>query len=352
MADNPDPDTVARVKRGATARLLAIPGVVAVGIGQKVVGDDHTGVPAIKVFVRDKRPLAEVPADEVIPAAIDGVPTDVEIGGDRIPIAAVDQPGVFDLRAQKSDVTTYRPLVGGCRITTRGGHLGSTGGCLLQDTGTPDAGYLLTNHHVVKAPDIAEVVPGVTRVGQPIGSVGDAKPYNDTVGVFAGGGETAERDEAVVRLSPGMKWQAKIVDIGLVAGSHTLTQADVTVTGKPYQVAKRGQKSKVTGGTIVALAVTSADADNLITVKPNPNSAAGTDTVFFVIEGDSGSALVNGANEVVGLLFARDETGLGYAYHIDHVLKRLKDIDGLSLKVASSKNAGEVHKVPGANLDG
>jgi S1-C subfamily serine protease len=352
MADKPDFDTVARVKRDATARLLAIPGVSAVGIGQKVVGDDHTGVPAIKVFVRAKRPLAEVPAGEVIPAEIDGVPTDVEVGGKPIPIAAVDQPGVFDLRAQKSDVTTYRPVIGGGRIVTRGGHLGGTGGCLLQDTATPDAGYLLTNHHVIKAPDIAEVTAGDTKVGQPIGSVSDAKVYNDIIGVFAGGGETADRDEAVVRLSPGLKWQAKIVDVGLVAGSHPLTQADVTVAGQPYKVAKRGQKSKLTGGTISALEVTSADADNLITVKPNPNPAAGTDTVFFAIEGDSGSALVNAANEVVGLIFARDDTGLAFAYHIDHVLKRLKDVDGLSLKVAAAQTAGEVHKVPAVRFDG
>jgi hypothetical protein len=43
-----DPQTVARVKRDATQRLLAIPSVVAVGIGQKVIGGQHTGEPALR----------------------------------------------------------------------------------------------------------------------------------------------------------------------------------------------------------------------------------------------------------------------------------------------------------------
>lgn len=349
MADN----RVSRIKREATARLLAIPGVTAVGIGPKVVGGDHTGIPAIKVFVRVKRPLPQVPAGEVIPAEIDGVPTDVSVGGGPVPAAAVDQPGVFRVKTLTTDREVYRPLVGGGRITTQGGHHGGTGGCLLQDTAHPDAGYLLTNFHVIKAEDIADVTVGVTKVGQPIGTIKEQGPVKDIIGVFAGGNETGVRDEAVVRLDPGTEWQAQIEGIGLVAGTHTVTLADITVAGKPYRVAKRGQESKVTGGTVHAIEATTGIADNLIVVSPNPDPRAGDPgaggaITFFLVRGDSGSALVNAANEVVGLLFAfdKDDPGLGLAYPIDHVLQRLQAVDGLSLKVATSTNPAEVHTVP------
>jgi hypothetical protein len=61
----------------ARARLFGISGVHAVGIGTKIVGDEFTHEPAIMVFVEKKRPLVELEAEEVIPAVIDGVKTDV-----------------------------------------------------------------------------------------------------------------------------------------------------------------------------------------------------------------------------------------------------------------------------------
>src|SRR5882724_3139223 len=257
-----DPDTVARVKRNATVRLLAIPGVVAVGIGQKVVGDRHTGEPAIKVFVRAKRAPADVPAGEAIPPSIDGVLTDVEVGGDPTPIAAIDQPGK-PVRGQFADLTTYRAVVGGGRIVTFGGCPGGTGGCLLWDAQNHDVGYLLTAFHVIQGPDIAGLTKDVSKIGQPKGVEISKRCCNDIIGVFAGGEQNAERDEALVKLKAKMKWQAKIADIGMVAGSHTLVQSDLTIPHTPYKVAKRGQTSKVTGGIVTALNATTSEADNL-----------------------------------------------------------------------------------------
>ncbi len=346
-----DPGTIAQVKRDATQRLLAIPDVVAVGIGQKVTGDQHTGEPAIKVFVRRKRPLAEVPQDEVIPLSIDGVLTDVEIGGDPIPIVEpVAMPGVFDLSAQTQDHKTYRPVVGGGRIVTRGSCTGGTGGCLLWDKQNHDVGYVLTSFHVVAARDIDLATAGVLKIGQPTGQDSSSACCNDIVGTHVGGGQTGERDEALVELLPRTKWQAQIVDIGLVAGTHTLVQEDVQVAGNPYEVAKRGQRSKVTGGLITALDATTTEADNLIIIRPNLPADAGTAIVFFAIGGDSGAALVNSDREVVGLVWARDDLGNGYAYHIDHVLKRLNDIDGFDLEVAVSDDPDAVHIVPGGTF--
>ena len=53
------------------------------------------------VFVEKKKPVSELRPEEVIPAEIDGVKTDVYES--EIP------------RIHAADTTRYRPLVGGCR---------------------------------------------------------------------------------------------------------------------------------------------------------------------------------------------------------------------------------------------
>jgi len=361
---SPDRETVYRVKQAATPRLLAIPNVVAVGIGPKIVGGQAVGQPAIKVFIRRKLPADQVPADELIPPMIDGVPTDVEVGGEPVPVAVpVDQPGaigVLDVRTRPSvastklrpDLATYRTpgLIGGAQLTSVGSQAHGTLGCLLWDPANHDVGYALTNMHVVQAPDLSPVTKDVSKVGQPDGVDCSKKCCNDVIGTFAGGGRGADRDEALVKLSPGLKWQAQIKDIGLVAGTDTLDQTkDQVHGGMKYPVAKRGRTTGVTGGWINAVDATSHETDNLLIIAPNPNpDASGGEITFFDIEGDSGSAVVNKDNKVVGLLYARDDQGNGYAYHIDHVLARLKTTDHITVAVATTTDPAEVHTVPGA----
>ena len=347
------PEMIARVKRDATGRLLAIPNVVAVGIGPKMAGGRATGEPAIRVFVRQKLPADQVPADELIPPTIDGVLTDEELGDDPVPLAGpapVDRPAAIGVLDLPKDLTTYRTaVVGGARIVTVGSTVGGTLGCLMWDPSNHAIGYGLTVMHVITPSDITSVTKNVTKVGQPKGTDSSSKCCNDVIGVWAGGGWTVERDEALVKLSPGMKWKAQITEIGPVAGQRSLTQADVT--GGGYKVAKRGELTRLTGGTISALQATTSELDNLIIIKPNPNPAAASGAVtFFAFEGDSGAALVNAANEVVGLVHSRDGLGNGFAYHIDHVLARLKSKDGLTVEVASATDPHEVHTVPGGTF--
>ena len=363
----PDPSAeerharIAQVKQDWAQRLLANPNVVAVGIGPKIVAGEATGEPAIRVFVRSKLPPDQVPPDELIPPEIDGVTTDVAVGGEPVPVAApVDAQGavgVLDVRANPvkhahaktpPDDGSHRPLTGGHQIAPvdSNGYVG-TMGCLLWDPANHDVGYALTNMHVVKPPDVPTVTTNVSKLGQPDGSDSSSRCCSDVIGVWAGGGKSADRDEALVKLAPGQKWQARIEDVGLVAGAHPLTLPEVT--GVKYKVAKRGRTTKLTGGTIAALQATTGVADNLIIVDPNPNpGAAAGEIVFFDIEGDSGSALVNSANEVVGLIWARNDAGQGIAFEIGHVLGRLQATDGVTVEVASSTDENEVHVVPGA----
>jgi hypothetical protein len=72
-----DLDRIREVKRGAAARLHAIPGVHGVGVGGKIVGGKDTGELAVAVFVVEKRRREELPEGELVPSEIDGVKTDV-----------------------------------------------------------------------------------------------------------------------------------------------------------------------------------------------------------------------------------------------------------------------------------
>jgi hypothetical protein len=89
------------VKKSAQSRLMAIPGVHAVGIGAKYVGGQPTQEPAIIVFVVKKKLLSELAANEVVPPEIDGVKTD---------IIETDEPTLHD------DDSSYRPIKGGIQL--------------------------------------------------------------------------------------------------------------------------------------------------------------------------------------------------------------------------------------------
>jgi hypothetical protein len=70
-------DQILEVKEDAEARLRTIPGVHAVGISKKVVGGKPTGELCITVFLVEKKPLDQLAPEAIVPALIDGVPTDV-----------------------------------------------------------------------------------------------------------------------------------------------------------------------------------------------------------------------------------------------------------------------------------
>src|SRR5437588_8403340 len=99
----PDLDRIREIKEAAQRRLLAIPGVHAVGIGAKYVHGQNTAEPAIIVFVEKKKPVSELQPYEVIPPEIDGVKTDV---------VEAEKPELH----VDPDEDKYRPLDGGVQL--------------------------------------------------------------------------------------------------------------------------------------------------------------------------------------------------------------------------------------------
>jgi hypothetical protein len=67
-------EDVRRIKEAAEPHLLSLPGVQGVSVGYKQVGGKQTGTLAIIVYVEKKQ---DVPAQDAIPAEVQGIPTDV-----------------------------------------------------------------------------------------------------------------------------------------------------------------------------------------------------------------------------------------------------------------------------------
>lgn len=69
------------VKARHEADLMNRPGVIGVGVGLRQRDGITTDEVAIVVLVEEKRPPADVPAGELLPEMVEGVPVDViEVG--------------------------------------------------------------------------------------------------------------------------------------------------------------------------------------------------------------------------------------------------------------------------------
>jgi hypothetical protein len=111
---------------------------------------------------------------------------------------------------------------------------------------------------------------------------------------------------------------SKIEDVARV------TQADLDASGD-YAVFKVGRRTSKTAGRVVDIAATTTSGVRIIEIQATAPDCSGINQ--FAAEGDSGSAVINAQNRLVGLLYAKG-TGTaadrGYASHIHPVLDKLK----------------------------
>jgi len=92
------------LQNGVEELLLKIPGVHHVSIGLKETGGHVTDTLCIRIYVREKKDTSNLQSHEVLPSEINGIPTDVNI-----------IPGFKACIDEKQ----YRPLKGGIQITNR-----------------------------------------------------------------------------------------------------------------------------------------------------------------------------------------------------------------------------------------
>lgn len=129
MAD--DIDQVRSALKTAKARLHACANVVASGIGYKVKQGKTTSDLSVVCSVTRKMPAAQLAASDLVPKTIDGVPTDVVETG--------------SIRALQSHTARHRPAPGGVSIGHRDITAGTLG-CLVRKNNQT---FILSNNHVL-----------------------------------------------------------------------------------------------------------------------------------------------------------------------------------------------------------
>jgi hypothetical protein len=303
------------------------PEIKSVDLGLKMTGGLLTDELAWRIFIDQKKSKSDLPASQLIPEEILGIPTDIQLTAQEVVVLAGEP-----------DEGKYDPLWAGIQITGSG--LVGTLGCFVKLIGDTKV-HILSAHHVLMGPTgaVGDIV------GQPYspcnlcccscGEIG--KVVNGVVGTV--GGPNNKVDAAIAILhgqTPGdtksVNFSNSIVGIGPIFGSGIVTVGDV--------VRKRGKSSLVTTGT-----VTSVTASVSVDMTPggSPTMVTFIDQIEITpigadpmgIGGDSGSALVNASNQVVGLVFAAGPLK-AYANTIDNVSTQLGGIEILSSGTAGT----------------
>jgi hypothetical protein len=290
--------------------LLKKKNVVAVCTGQKYIKGVNTRRAAIVVFVTQKIPISQLSAEDIVPDTIDGIKSDVQISG---PIKAL----AFD-RTKK-----WRPAPGGVSI----GHPLITAGTLGMIVRKGNIRYILSNNHVLANSNNAKIgdetwQPGKYDGGGAMDLIGHLADFI-TIN-FLGDGSTCP-------VARGWAWVfnafAKLfhrksrqktyslennkVDCAITRPFDEDVSEEILEIGVPNGfnmselnvgdvIKKSGRTSGLNEGTVIGM-------DGVASVGYDDKIAVFEDQIFttqIAQGGDSGSAVLNERNQVVGLLFA------------------------------------------------
>jgi len=315
----PERSDVTRVKELHKAVILSKPNVVGVGTGYKMKSGQQTSELSIVTLVKRKLPPTALKAEALIPAQVDGIPTDVlEVG---------------EIHALAVPTDRWRPAPGGVSI----GHYNITAGTLgvvVRDRATGTRLILSNNHVLANSNDASEgdpiLQPGPAdggiigrdtianllrfhpiRYGSEPGTCGLANFYaavgNFLAKLFGSSHrlETIREDSAAVNyvdcalarpISDG-----DVLDEILVVG--TVTGTVEASLGMPLR--KSGRTTGYTIGEVLVLdATVDVSYGTLQTARFEGQIIAGA----MSAGGDSGSLVVSGdPPKAVGLLFAGSE---------------------------------------------
>ncbi|MEJ2704069.1 MAG: hypothetical protein P8Z79_16665 [Sedimentisphaerales bacterium] len=297
-------------------QLLKRSNVIGTGVGYKTTGGQKTTTVSIVCSVAEKVAASRLSSRDVVPAMLEDIPTDVVQTG--------------PIRALQSTTDRLRPAPGGVSIGHRDITAGTLG-CLVQKDGQK---FILSNNHVLANSNQAEIgdpilqpgpYDGGTYPADHIAALADFVPIN-IIGLptdcsIATG--TARLLNALARLlGSRVRMQAtnqqaleNLVDAAI---AHPLNPEDVTeeilqigtiqgtATGElGMAIKKSGRTTGLTTGTI-------EQVDVSVNVQYGPGQIAMfTDQLMagaMSQGGDSGSAVLDDSNRIIGLLFAGSDT--------------------------------------------
>ena len=304
------------------AGLLARANVVATGVGYKISGGQVTDELSIICSVVQKKEASSLRPEDMIPQSVGGVPTDVIETGEIV--AFQDPKGRF------------RPAPGGVSL----GHFDITAGtlgCLVRKNGQL---HILSNNHVIansnnartgdailqpgpfdggrdpqdRIATLAEFVPinfqggggdgggdgggGGDDDGGCFGCAGGSSSGGGTGG-WAAGTQAADNlvDAAIARPLEDSAVENTILDIGSISGTAVGTLG--------MALKKSGRTTEFTTGSVIQIDVTvDVSYGGGLIARFTDQLMAGA----MSEGGDSGSAVLNDSNNLVGLLFAGSST--------------------------------------------
>jgi hypothetical protein len=339
----------------AREKLREFPGVERIGFGLKERAGQVLAECVFRVYVRLKKPLSELTSEEVIPAEIDGITTDVIVLHDAEPLCRTNlTPGKQITR----EVPNWFEGTG-------------TLGCIVRKGSST---YILTNEHVIVPPSPSRSVDvyqpkrstcAEVQCNSPVARVvSEESPWaiNDVV---EREGKKYKLDCGLMEIIDGVQRANTIADIGTLNAQIRDLASEPGMPGSPsgtvvptasIALHKRGATTNVTHGTVVefchevlrngeliilwqlviqpAAATTDyhysetyrISADEPIPIGDIPGRFAGKrvtatrlspgdasdrrirfEGTVFSMKGDSGSICVDDAQRAGGLLFA----GLG-----------------------------------------
>lgn len=325
----PEWQPLARVKAAHLPRLLTRRHVVGVGIGYKVKGGQTLDILSVVVSVERKLPAAQLAPSDLIPPALDGIPTDVI------------ETGRF--RAFQDPTRRYRPASPGVSI----GHplvTAGTFGCVVR---RGNELFILSNNHVLAATnrgrpgdrirqpgpvdggtvadEIAELVEFIPiRFGDEPATCPWAELFTRWLNELLRLIGSSHRLQAIRRLTALNEVDAAIarplhpsditpaiLQIGIPKGVTTPTLG--------MEVQKFGRTTQYTRGRIIQVDVTAnVDYDGRVATFQGQVMAGAMSA-----PGDSGSAILDLNGRLVGLLFAGSETTT-LIHPIERVLQALR----------------------------
>lgn len=296
----------------------ALPNVTGVGVGYKIVNGRRTDQVCVRVYVAKKLPLSQLDATHVIPASINGVPTDVIEAEFKMESNGEDN---LASRRERRD-----PMVAGISIGRSVENSAGTLGSWAFDNVTSDA-YLLSNWHVL---DGNKVFVSGTPIVQP-GRRDGGDVDDDAVAVLHRIGLTRRTDAAVARLTGQRALRREALGLGPIA--------DIGDPALGLAVRKSGKTTGVTRGIVTDIGATvkilGEFPDHVLDPEFPELGARFVDQI--VIEGpaplsdfgDSGSVWIDDSNWLIGLHFA-GSPGLAAANRMQAVVDTLGISIGLS----------------------
>jgi len=305
--------------------LFSYPNVVLVGRGHKIVKGTDTKREAIVVGVTQKIPIVRLKVGQVIPSMFDGKVTDViEVGE------------IKALRTGK-----YRPCPGGVSI----GHYLVTAGTFGATVKKQGKRVILSNAHVLNNVNSGQVgdpvyQPGVYDGGTPMNRIGSVLmsvpvrfsgestcPFAGLIASILNG--LAKLFHRKTRMIPWVSEENKVDCAIALPDSDGIILDEILEIGKPtgYDIVDIGDRVKKSGRTTGLTYGTVLVMDARVTVDyGSDGKAIFVDQIITDMKsagGDSGSAVLDDEDSIIGLLFAGSDT-VTIVNKIDNVIEALE----------------------------